>query len=73
MIGARTGIVENPTAVKARQSIFNLSKRFQEKEPLPVPAHCEYQTLLDPEVSDVSRVLQRSVMIQKLRLAMRTG
>ena len=49
MIGARTVIVEIPTAVKARQPIFNRSKRSQEKKPLPVAAHCEYQMLLDPE------------------------
>ena len=49
MIGARTVIVDNPTAVKAHQPIFNRSKRSQEKEQLPVAAHCKYQMLLDPE------------------------
>lgn len=49
MIGAPTVIAENPTAMKARQMIFNRSKCFQEKEQLPVTAHCKYQMLLVPE------------------------
>ena len=49
MIGAHTAIAEDPTAVKARQPIFNRSKRSEEMKFLPLTAHCEYQMLLGPE------------------------